>query len=226
MRRKGMAHRLLRLRSTARGNKAQDLRQRFEYLLVLDFEATCEKDTRLKPQEIIELPCLVLSTKTWEVKDAFHEYVKPRINPELTSYCTDLTGIIQEMLDDRPPFSETFVEFQRWLEDGGYSRDASLAAFVTCGDWDLRVMLPEQCAIDGIDVPSNFHQWINLKKSFLEATGYYPRSLGDMLRHLNLPLQGRLHSGIQDVHNMTRVIQYLGTRRNANFDITSRMHEQ
>ena len=32
--------------------------QQFDYFLVLDFEATCERDTKLRPQEIIEFPCL------------------------------------------------------------------------------------------------------------------------------------------------------------------------
>ena len=32
--------------------------QQFDHFLVLDFEATCERDTKLRPQEIIEFPCL------------------------------------------------------------------------------------------------------------------------------------------------------------------------
>ena len=32
--------------------------QQFDHFLVMDFEATCERDTKLKPQEIIEFPCL------------------------------------------------------------------------------------------------------------------------------------------------------------------------
>ena len=32
--------------------------QQFDYFLVLDFEATCERGIKLKPQEIIEFPCL------------------------------------------------------------------------------------------------------------------------------------------------------------------------
>lgn len=32
--------------------------QHYDYFLVLDFEATCERDSKLRPQEIIEFPCL------------------------------------------------------------------------------------------------------------------------------------------------------------------------
>lgn len=220
-----MAHRLFRP-NPSRMKEAKDLVQCFKYLLVLDFEATCEKDKKIIPQELIELPCLALSTSTWEVKDVFHEYIKPRVNPMLTSYCTDLTGIIQEMIDDQQYFSDTFTRFQKWLDAGGYFQDNNNAAFVTCGDWDLRVMLREQCRLDNIDVPNYFDNWIDLKKSFYDATLYYPKSLKDMLIRLKLPIQGRLHSGIDDVYNMTRIIQMLGSRGKVNFEITSRFNDK
>jgi len=38
--------------------------------------------------------------------------------------------------------------------------------FVTCGDWDLGRMLPEQCAREHIDVPIYFKEFINIKKVF------------------------------------------------------------
>ncbi len=38
--------------------KVTVVEQDFDYFLVLDFEATCIKDMRINPQEIIEFPCL------------------------------------------------------------------------------------------------------------------------------------------------------------------------
>lgn len=67
-----------------------------EYLLVLDFEATCEEDVKLKPcSEIIEFPVMVISLKEAKVIDKFHHYVTPSYNPKLTKFCTELTGITQ-----------------------------------------------------------------------------------------------------------------------------------
>lgn len=37
--------------------------QDFEYLLILDFEATCSNSERINPQEIIEFPVVILDTK-------------------------------------------------------------------------------------------------------------------------------------------------------------------
>ena len=71
--------------------------QKYEYLLVLDFEATCgNQGSEPKPQEIIEFPCALLSTKkNFEVVSIFHKYVRPIHNPILTTFCTELTGITQ-----------------------------------------------------------------------------------------------------------------------------------
>jgi len=214
-----MAHQVLRrYPRTTKG--FQEMVQKFQYLLVMDIEATCQKDKVLKPQEIIELPCVVLSTSDWKPKDIFHTYVKPRVHPTLTAFCTELTGIMQETVDDQPYFTEVFSNFCEWLTKGGYF-DKTNSSFITSGNWDLKIMLPNQCNLDGITLPDQFKQWIDLKYIFCESTGYYPKGLKDMLVRLNLPLQGRLHSGIDDVNNMISIIQTLKERHNTQFKFTS-----
>lgn len=73
-------------------------RQRFDFLAVLDFEATCEDNVRLDPQEIIELPTVLIDTRRNEVVDTFQTYVRPMAHPKLTKFCTELTGIQQVRL--------------------------------------------------------------------------------------------------------------------------------
>ena len=89
----------------------------FEYYLVLDFESTCQEGTKIDPQEIIEFPCLLVRAddlclvdqvliikthlahiKCFSMMAQFHEYVKPVASPLLTNFCTDLTGITQDMI--------------------------------------------------------------------------------------------------------------------------------
>ena len=65
-----------------------------QYLLILDFEATCGDDLR-GPQEIIEFPTLLYNLQKDEVQATFHEYVRPVMSPTLTAFCTKLTGITQ-----------------------------------------------------------------------------------------------------------------------------------
>ena len=78
--------------------------QPFDYILVLDFEATCDQGG-LKPPEIIEFPTVLLNTRTLKIEDEFHYYIKPKVNPILRPFCIELTGIQQV----RPPTASLTV---------------------------------------------------------------------------------------------------------------------
>ncbi|KOC62217.1 ERI1 exoribonuclease 3 [Habropoda laboriosa] len=216
-----MAQRILTKypRSIYKGTK--EIKQHFNYLLVMDFECTCKKFEKIEPQEIIEFPCAAVSTTSWQIENVFHEYIKPRFHPQLTTFCTELTGIIQSMVDNQLHFPEVFKKFCKWLEENNYFKDGNDSAFVTCGDWDLKHMLPYQCKLDKVSLPAQFSKWVNLKGSFCDATEFYPRSLIDMLSHFDLPVHGRIHSGISDVENMVKIIQNLNSKYNFEFKINS-----
>lgn len=159
--------------------------QNFDYLLVLDFEATCTENEKILPyQEIIEFPVAKLDVKSWKISSYFHQYVRPTVNPILTSFCTHLTGIIQEMVDNQPTIDEALVSFDEWMRKEGVLD--SKFAFVTCGDWDLGVMLPSESENKRIQIQSYFNNWINVKKSYCEHSGSFARGLRDLLRIYNL----------------------------------------
>ena len=118
--------------------------QYFDYLLVLDFEATCQKGQQLKPQEIIEFPCALLNTrKGFEVESIFHKYVRPVHHPILTEFCTELTGITQDMVNEAEDFESVFRQFRLWVEDElalinpetnkSSTNDINKFTFVICG---------------------------------------------------------------------------------------------
>lgn len=215
-----MARRLLKYPRTVSKHQPKNLAQTFKYLLVLDFEATCDNVVQVEPQEILEMPCLAVSTEDWQVKDRFHQYVKPRIHPNLTLFCTELTGIMQQTVDNERHFPEVFSEFCSWLKRGNYFDSLDKSIFVTCGNWDLNVMLPKQCQLENVTLPEEFKRWIDLKKIYCDATFYYPRSMVDMMMRLNLPMEGHLHAGIDDVANMTRIIEQLVIKYNPLFKVT------
>jgi len=186
--------------------------QNFDYFLLLDFEATCDKSIKLKPQEIIEFPCLLVRAKDLKVEDQFHQYIRPIGVPSLTAFCTELTGITQDMVQDRPPFPAVLAEFEAWYSGHGLSPD--IATFVTCGQWDLTDMLPRQCQYSDLPVPpmldvSQSGQFVNIKFSFQKHTGKYGKGLKDMQTMLDLQFEGRLHSGIDDCRNILLIMQAL-----------------
>ncbi|XP_019356975.1 PREDICTED: ERI1 exoribonuclease 3 isoform X2 [Gavialis gangeticus] len=170
--------------------------QRYHYFLVLDFEATCDKP-QLHPQEIIEFPILKLNGRTMEIESTFHMYVQPVVHPQLTPFCTELTGIIQGMVDGQPSLQQVLERVDEWMAKEGLLDPSVKSIFVTCGDWDLKVMLPGQCQYLGLPVADYFKQWINLKKAYSFAMGSWPKNgLLDMNKGLNLQHIGRPHSGI------------------------------
>lgn len=195
-------------------------RHHFDRLLVLDFEATCDsKRGTIRPQEIIEFPVLNVETNSFEIVGTFHRYVKPEIHPTLTPFCTSLTGIIQDMVEDEAPLKTVMEDFHKWL----LSQDLfnKEFAFVTCGDWDLKELLPRQFLHTGQVIPAYFKSWINIKMIFAESTGVYPRNLSHMLSHANLVQSGRLHSGIDDCRNIAAVVRFLGLQQNSQWRLTS-----
>ncbi len=127
------------------------------YLCILDFEATCSHDPQWV-DEIIEFPVVVLKLLAGgesQVVAEFERIVKPRLNPILTSFCTSLTGITQEMVDAGAEIESVLCDFEKFLvENVGLvlsppeSVDTPFL-FVTCGDWDLRTMLPKQLNLLG-----------------------------------------------------------------------------
>src|SRR3990167_8892595 len=163
------------------------------YLLVLDFEATCEKGTQLKPQEIIEFPIVVVDLESKEVLEtpSFHEYVRPVFHPKLTAFCTELTGIQQATVDAADPFTSVFARVKKWIEENKFTPENSVVVTVKekklfyfiffyfifylffffyflvyqCGHWDLRSMLPRQLTTSKIkDRIPLLKRWINIKE--------------------------------------------------------------
>ena len=177
------------------------------YYAVLDFEATCEENTTIHNQEIIEVPVILLRASDGHEVARFQMYVRPMLNPELTPFCTSLTGITQETVDGADPFAPVFRSLMRFLCQHGVTR--SNTVFVTCGDWDLSSMLPRQCQLAGVACPTVFRRWMNIKKEFQRHSAVKVASLMDMVEKAGLHHRGRLHSGIDDCVNIAQVLQQM-----------------
>lgn len=183
--------------------------QNFDYFLVLDFEATCEKDGQIKPQEIIEFPVLMINSRTLKMDAQFHQYVQPRVHRELTAFCTELTGIAQDMVDGQPFIEDVLKSFDKWMQENNLLDPSVKSLFVTCGDWDLNKMLPSQASAFNLHTPGYFNQWLNIKKAYAEVMSSYPRGMMDMLEGLHIQHQGRHHSGIDDCTNIAEILRQL-----------------
>jgi len=197
----------------------------FDCYVVLDFEATCDKDREMETQEIIEFPLVLVDAKTLKQVDEFRTYVRPSFHPELTNFCKEFTGIQQEQVADAPLWPDARAIVETWLQDRMECLGYGNYIFVTCGDWDLKTMLPSQCKAYKEEVPASFQRWLNIKNFYAEATGERGKKKKDMvgmLKGLELELEGRHHCGLDDCRNIARILIELLKRGSVNEEMLTR----
>ena len=188
-----------------------------DYLCILDFEATCCHGKQPKPQEIIEFPTLLMNVKTGEIEREFHFYIKPDVHPTLSEFCTELTGITQEIIDEKGlPLTESLKLHRKWIDDCGIvpwhlcrGEEDKTFLYLTCGDWDLNQCLPRQLKYHGQSPDACFKAWINIKKVFWSMYTMKCKGMLHMLDHFGMKLKGRHHSGIDDCRNIARVCKQM-----------------
>ncbi|XP_058299368.1 ERI1 exoribonuclease 3 isoform X3 [Hylobates moloch] len=195
------------------GQKRKKFKRKQERLR-FGMRMNCQKrQQKDRNKEIIEFPILKLNGRTMEIESTFHMYVQPVVHPQLTPFCTELTGIIQAMVDGQPSLQQVLERVDEWMAKEGLLDPNVKSIFVTCGDWDLKVMLPGQCQYLGLPVADYFKQWINLKKAYSFAMGCWPKNgLLDMNKGLSLQHIGRPHSGIDDCKNIANIMKTLAYR--------------
>ncbi|GAA6101668.1 3'-5' exoribonuclease 1 [Tachysurus ichikawai] len=179
----------------------------YDYICVVDFEATCEENNpRHFVHEIIEFPMVLIDTHTLEIVGSFQEYVKPKLNPQLSDFCVELTGITQKMVDEADPFPQVLHRVVAWLQEKELGTKYKYT-LLTDGSWDMSKFLYTQCRQSRLRYPQFARNWINIRKSY---GNYYkvPRNqtrLNCMLENLGMQYEGRPHCGLDDSHNIARV---------------------
>ncbi|XP_060886490.1 3'-5' exoribonuclease 1 [Labrus mixtus] len=179
----------------------------YDYICVVDFEATCEEDNPADfHHEIIEFPMVLINTHTLEIVDSFQEYVRPELNPQLSDFCVKLTGITQKMVDEADTFPGVLQRVVDWLKERELGTKYKYA-ILTDGAWDMSKFLNIQCQISRLKYPSFAKKWINIRKLY---GNFYkvPRAqtkLSTMLEKLGLKYEGRPHSGLDDSRNIARI---------------------
>ncbi|XP_076935225.1 putative exonuclease domain-containing protein At3g15140 [Bidens hawaiensis] len=182
--------------------------EHLDFFLVLDLEGKVE---------ILEFPVLMIDARTMDVVAFFHRFVRPtemseeRINQYIEGKYGKL-GVDRVWHDTAIPFDEVIKQFEEWMLkhslcskelDGPLNR----AAFVTCGNWDIRTKIPQQCKVSKMKLPSYFMEWINLKDIYLNFYKRRAAGMRTMMNELKIPLLGSHHLGIDDTKNIARVLQ-------------------
>lgn len=133
-------------------------------------------------------------------------------------------GIGSVWHDTAIPFKEVIQEFEDWLvqhhlldkdfQSKSWSEDGRVlqkAAFVTCGNWDLKTKVREQCKVLKTFPPRYFWEWINLKDAYLNFYKRRATGMRAMMMGLQIPMVGTHHLGIDDTKNIAKVVQRMLT---------------
>ncbi|XP_074821431.1 ERI1 exoribonuclease 2 isoform X1 [Natator depressus] len=203
-------------------------RQLFDYLIIIDFESTCWKDGKYHySQEIIEFPAVLLNTSTGEIESEFHMYVQPQEHPILSEFCTELTGIKQNQVDEGVPLNICLSQFSKWIQKIQKEKkiifnsdvsshsvsEAKSSTFVTWSDWDLGVCLQYECKRKQLRKPDILNSWIDLRATYKLFYTRKPKGLNGALQDLGIEFAGREHSefmiisseGLDDSRNTARL---------------------
>lgn len=186
-------------------------------LLIIDLEATCWEN-RTTPDgdsqsiwnmEIIELGC-ALVTRDGELLESASFLVRPTRFSELSTFCTELTGINQTMVDAAPTYPGAIRAFGDWL--GRQEED-----FIWCswGNYD-RLHIAAESEKHNV-MPTLLHYpHLNLKRIWRRTTGQKRKNgLSNALAFHNLTFVGHHHRGVDDARNMVRLLPFMGWSKEA-----------
>lgn len=179
----------------------------FEYLLLVDLEATCweSNEGRVHEMEAIEFGGAVVRTSDFTNLDTFSIIIRPRVHPQLSDYCTGLTGITQAKVDAGVAFEEVDLLLAGRLFNYKHS-----VAWASWGNYD-RLQLEQDAARWGVPAPLSDLVHFNLKKLFAKKRrikGTRP-SVRKALDITGLQYEGRRHSGADEARNIAKLLPYV-----------------
>lgn len=173
-----------------------------ENILVIDLEATCWEGRPPLGQtnEIIEIGICVMNATTGAISNNQGILVKPEYS-KVSPFCTELTTITQQMLDQDGILLEDAFDI---LRNEFQAENFTWASF---GNYDLN-MMRSQAQKFKLDYPLSYDH-INVKTLFAQL---HPirKSVGmdRALRELRIPLEGTHHRGVDDVKNIAKILHW------------------
>lgn len=169
-------------------------------------------------REIIQLAAIKVCLVNQELKitESFNELVLPRINPQLSDYVVQLTGIEQHMLQDLAvDFPSALNQFRQFCVNGslpGYS-------------WgnDARVLL-ENCQLNELLWPDFSAGLFDIKPLLKnQDIKFMDVNSGRLAKSLGIELSGKEHNALHDVRSIAAALQYWVTQGQLNLrDLTSK----
>lgn len=166
--------------------------------IILDLEATCWKERSVNNQsEIIEIGAVKVDNNGVVISE-FNEFIKPKLNIELSPFCTELTTIKQSDIANADEFKIVIGRFKEWINiDQNY-------ILCSWGFYDKKQFIKD-CNLHNIDI-AWLNNHISLKHQYAKMKGLRkPIGMGGAIKKEGLKLEGTHHRGIDDAKNITKI---------------------
>ena len=181
--------------------KINTQKRKRDLALVLDLELATWRGRPPKGQrrDIIEIGVATYNFHNGNVEKKESIFIKPQ-NAEISDFCTELTGITQEQLDD---VGITIEEAMRRL----WKRyESNKRMWMSWGEND-RNYIRKECVDYGIQNPMHIG-YLDVRDLFISKYNYEP-SLGIALQEVGLEFEGLEHSGVSDAYNTAKLYKNL-----------------
>lgn len=203
-----------------------------KYRCFMDFEYTTTGDKSFDENndgiEIISIAGVVIDENNNTI-DEFNQLVRPIKNVVIHPYCTELTGITQEMLDDASFFSSVAENFMNFIDK--YKKD-ELFIYVW-GDFDVK-------AIDRtfkINRYSGGFEYIrdkivNIQKRICCTITYKGRviksvwNLQNVKKIYNLPVSTHQHNALYDARDLRDIFLAFKSKKSKNNQLIKYFYEK
>ncbi|PAK14892.1 3'-5' exonuclease [Burkholderia ubonensis] len=172
-------------------------------ILVVDLEATCDENSPSFDMETIEIGAAWIAADGI-VLDRFQSFVRPIVNPTLTPFCTQLTGITQADVDAAPPFPVAADELRAFVA----KHQQAGSVFMSWGSWDSR-QLQRDSARHSVTMPIALpHQ--NAKALFAKKRRIGKQvGMAKACELVGLALAGTHHRALDDALNVARLLPWV-----------------
>ena len=168
--------------------------------IIVDLEATCEKNKKDFVNEVIEIGAVkIIGKESPMIVDTFCSFVKPIVNPVLTNFCKELTTITQDDVDNANKFPVVIEDFKKWAGVG--EEDYLICSW---GFYDKKQFI-QDCKLHGLDKKWIEKRHISLKHQHSEILGSRPMGMAKALRKAGIKLEGTHHRGIDDARNISKI---------------------
>ncbi len=182
--------------------------RRFKTLLVVDLEATCWAEGRgpREDMETIEFGAVLVRMSDLQPIDERSWFIKAKLHPVLSEFCTQLTSITQDQVGAGLPFDRLCDLVAEWLEP-----HRERLAWGSWGNYDRHQLQKDATRLD-LQSPLASYPHVNLKDSFTRRHHISRTKRPGMqqaLQMCGLSIEGAHHRGIDDARNIARLLPWI-----------------